>query len=34
MASLSTKENFIFSRKNQKLFGLRKQNKMNSKRKY
>ena len=30
MASLSTKENFIFGRKNQKLFGLRKQNKMNS----
>ena len=30
MASLSTKEIFIFSRKNQKLFGLRKQNKMDS----
>ena len=30
MASLSTKENVIFDRKNQKLFALRKQNKMNS----
>ena len=30
MASLSRKENFIFGRKNKKLFGLRKQNKMNS----
>ena len=30
MASLSTKENFIPCRKNQKLFGLQKKNKMNS----
>ena len=30
MASLSTKENVIFGRKNQKLLALRKQNKMNS----
>ena len=34
MASLSTKENFIFGRENQKLFGLRKQNKINSLREY